>query len=86
MNRELQKYYEDRFSMMATKGWKDLMEDLDKMLAATNNLNGVEDEKQLWFKKGELSILYWLKNLKDASSEVYEDLQAEENNNAQTLV
>jgi hypothetical protein len=82
MNRELQKYYEDRFSMMATKGWKDLMEDLDKMLAATNNLNGVEDEKQLWFKKGELSILYWLKNLKDASSEVYEDLQAEENNNA----
>lgn len=86
MNRELQKYYEDRFSMMATKGWKDLMEDLDKMLAATNNLNGVDDEKQLWFKKGELSILYWLMNLKDASTEVYESLQAEETENAQTLV
>lgn len=82
MNRELQKYYEDRFSMMATKGWKDLMEDLDKMLAATNNLNGVDDEKQLWFKKGELSILYWLMNLKDASTEVYESLQAEETENA----
>lgn len=86
MNRELQKYYEDRFSMMATQGWKDLMEDLDKMLAATNNLNGVDDEKQLWFKKGELSILYWLMNLKDASTEVYESLQAEETENAQTLV
>lgn len=82
MNRELQKYYEDRFSMMATQGWKDLMEDLDKMLAATNNLNGVDDEKQLWFKKGELSILYWLKNLRDASTEVYESLQAEETENA----
>lgn len=86
MNRELQKYYEDRFSMMATQGWKDLMEDLDKMLAATNNLNGVDDDKQLWFKKGELSILYWLKNLRDASTEVYESLQAEETENAQTLV
>lgn len=82
MNRELQKYYEDRFSMMATQGWKDLMEDLDKMLAATNNLNGVDDDKQLWFKKGELSILYWLKNLRDASTEVYESLQAEETENA----
>jgi hypothetical protein len=28
----LQKYYEERFSMMSTQGWKELMEDVDKMI------------------------------------------------------
>ena len=62
MTPELQKYYEDRFSMMATQGWLDLVEDIDEMVNALNNLSAVEDEKSLQFKKGELSILLWLKN------------------------
>ena len=32
MNPELQKYYEDRFSMMGSDGWKDLVEDIDSMI------------------------------------------------------
>ena len=28
---ELQKYYEDQFSMMATQGWADLVEDFQKL-------------------------------------------------------
>lgn len=82
MNKEIQKYYEDRFSMMATQGWKDLMEDVDTMLAATDNLSGVSTVEQLHFKKGEVSIMQWLKNLRDASSEVYERLQEEGEVNA----
>lgn len=76
MNPELQKYYEDRFSMMVTPGWGDLMEDVDGMINALNNLSSVEDEKSLQFKKGELSILLWLKNLRQVSSDAYEDLNA----------
>jgi len=76
MNPELQKYYEERFSMMATPGWGDLMEDVDGMIDALNNLSAVEDEKSLQFKKGELSILLWLKNLRQVSSDAYEDLNA----------
>lgn len=78
MNKEIQKYYEDRFSMMATQGWKDLIEDLETMLASTDNLSGVSTIEQLHFKKGEVSIMYWLKNLRDASGEVYEKLQEDE--------
>lgn len=78
MQPEIQKYYEDRFSMMSTKGWKDLMEDIDLMLKATDNLSGVDTENQLWFKKGEVSIMNWLKNLRDSSAEVYEQLQEDE--------
>jgi len=74
MTPELQKYYEDRFSMMATEGWKDLVEDIDNMIYALNNISVIESESQLQFKKGELSILTWLKNLKQISERAYEDL------------
>jgi hypothetical protein len=71
---ELQKYYENRFSMMATDGWRDLIEDIDNMANALNNISVVQDEKDLQFKKGELSILTWLKNLREVSERAYEEL------------
>jgi hypothetical protein len=74
MTPELQKYYEERFSMMATQGWKDLLEDIDNMVNALNNISTVQDEKDLMFKKGELSILTWLKTLKEVSERAYEEL------------
>ena len=74
MTPELQKYYEERFSMMATQGWKDLLEDIDNMVNALNNISVVQDEKDLQFKKGELSILTWLKNLREVSERAYEEL------------
>ena len=74
MTPELQKYYENRFSMMATDGWSDLIEDIDNMVNALNNISVVQDEKDLQFKKGELSILTWLKTLKEVSERAYEEL------------
>jgi hypothetical protein len=85
MNRELQDYYENRFSMAATQGWRDLLEDIDLMLSSTDTVKGVETIEQLHFRKGEVSIMTWLKNLKQSSEEVYEQLQQEEDN-AQTTV
>jgi len=71
---ELQKYYEERFSTMATDGWRDLMEDIDNMINSLNNISTIPDEKSLQFKKGELSILTWLKTLKQVSTQAYEEL------------
>ena len=77
MSPELQAYYEARFSMMATEGWTDLIIDIDAMIGALNNISAVDSERQLQFKKGEISILTWLKTLREASSRTYEDLQNE---------
>jgi crotonobetainyl-CoA:carnitine CoA-transferase CaiB-like acyl-CoA transferase len=74
MSPELQKYYEARFSTMATDGWQDLMEDVEKMIEPLNNISTIADEKTLQYRKGELSILTWLKNLKQVSERAYEDL------------
>ena len=74
MSPDLQKYYENRFSTMATDGWKDLMDDIDNMIVSLNNISTIPDEKSLQFKKGELSILTWLKTLKQVSTQAYEEL------------
>jgi hypothetical protein len=74
MNPELQKYYEDRFDLFSRQGWADLMEDVDNMLIPLNNVSTIADEKSLQFRKGEISILIWLKTLKSVSEQAYEDL------------
>ncbi len=65
--------------MFASQGWHDLMEDVDNMLSSLNNISSIEDEKHLQFRKGELSILTWLKTLKKVSEDAYEDLSDETN-------
>jgi ethanolamine utilization cobalamin adenosyltransferase len=59
---------------MSTEGWKDLIEDIDKIIATLNNISVIDSEKDLQFKKGELSILSWLKNLKEISERAYEEI------------
>jgi hypothetical protein len=74
MDRELQDYYENRFAMMGTKAWKDLLEDVEKMVTSLHNVSVIQDEKDLFFKKGELSILTWLQTLREVSEKAYEEL------------
>lgn len=74
MTPELQRYYEDRFALFCLPGWIDLMEDVENMLSAMNNVSTIADEKSLQFRKGEISILTWLRTLKKISEDAYEDL------------
>jgi hypothetical protein len=75
VDKELQKYYDDRFSMMATQGWLDLVADLKEMQKAVDNLMSVPDEKTLFFRKGQLDIILWVLTLRDTSAKAYEQLQ-----------
>ena len=77
MTPELQKYYEERLSMMGSQGWTDLMDDVQEMLKATDTLSGVTPEN-VKFKQGEISIMKWLLTLKDNSIKAYEELQNED--------
>lgn len=75
MDKDLQDYYEARFDMMATRGWNDLMEDVDKMAISYNNLFEVSNEAELNFKKGQIDILLWLMSLKETSEQAWLELQ-----------
>ena len=74
MDKKLQSYYEARFSMMATEGWKDLIEDAQGFFDGINKVSAIQNENDLFMKKGQLDVLQWLLSLKDSSSQTYESL------------
>lgn len=74
MDTSLQKYYEERFNMMSTLGWKDLIEDVQAVYDAYNNVSAISSTEQLFFKKGQLDILNWILTLKEVSEKSYEEL------------
>lgn len=78
MDKELEQYYEERFSMMSTQGWKDLVEDVTGMIENYNNVLSVKTVEDLYIKQGQLDILNWIVSLKDVSEQAYEELKLEE--------
>lgn len=74
---ELQKYYEDRLDMFSTKAWKELMVDVRGMMEATDKVSSIKDEKDLYFRQGELSIMRWILSIQQVSEDAYEGLRNE---------
>jgi hypothetical protein len=77
MDKELQVYYEEQFSMMSTKGWKDLMEDFKDLKDSINDVSLTTDTQDLFFRKGQLDILSLLLKRKESCEEVYKQLLEE---------
>ena len=79
MDKELQVYYEETFSMMSTKGWTLLMEDFQALKASLNDLSTVTDTQTLYFRQGQLDILNLVLQRKEVCEKAYEELQHEAN-------
>lgn len=77
MDKELQTYYEETFSTMATQGWQLLMEDLEKLKQQVENIRTVEDAQKLYYRQGQLDILDLMLNRKKTCEEVFEQLQGD---------
>ncbi len=77
MDKELQEYYENRFTMFTTKGWKDLVEDIDKIKNSIK-VEDIPDERTLMVRKGELKLMNWLLSLENISKEAYKELDNED--------
>jgi len=74
LDKDLQEYYEARFDMMATKGWKDLLADIEVMMDERNSLMATKSFDELNFRKGQLDVLHWIRTLKQLSEEAWEQL------------
>ena len=72
---DLQKYYEETFNTMSTKGWEFLIEDFEEIKASLNDLSTVTDTQSLYFRKGQLDILELVLGRKAVCEKVYEELQ-----------
>lgn len=75
MDEVLKRYYEDRFSMFSTQGWKDLKEDIQVRIQAIESIRNVKDIDELRLRQGELDALQWVINLEQLSLDAYEELK-----------
>lgn len=77
MTPEIKNYYEERFSMMTTVGWKDFLEDINNLKAPLEDISTIKTVDMLYFRQGQLDILNWVLGLRDISEQTYEELNEE---------
>lgn len=79
MDKSLSQYYENAFSLFITQGWKDLVDDMKALQSEVAKIENIKDEKDLWFRRGQLDILDLIVNRKQMCEKVFEELQNETN-------
>jgi len=72
--KEDEEFYRDRIELLETEGWSDLIDELKVMAEAVKRLDSIDNEKDLWFARGQLSILRQMIVLEDATKAAMTEL------------
>jgi len=67
-------YYKARQNLVEQDGWIDLVEELKNLESIYNKLDSIESERDLWFAKGQVSILRQMIALEEATKLAVEEL------------
>lgn len=84
MDKKLEKFYEGQFGLFLNEGWKDFTEDV-KNLINTMTIETVNNEQELYFRKGQKDILNWVLQRQGLISDSYEQLLKEEDEDEANL-
>jgi len=76
-DRELEKYYRSFEEMFRSDGWKNLLEDIKGSADNVNSVEACKDDKDLYFRKGQLVVMANMLNL-EAQIETAKQEQDEE--------
>jgi hypothetical protein len=76
-DRELEKYYRSFEEMFRSDGWKNLMEDIKGSADNVNSVETCKDDKDLYFRKGQLVVMANMLNL-EAQIETAKEQQQDE--------
>ena len=79
IDKDLDKYYSDRFTLFMQQGWKDFIEDMETLKEPLLNIKSLKTQDELQFRKGQLDILDWVLSLQDMSNKAYKELSEEVN-------
>ena len=67
-------YYDALFDMFASNGWKEFIADMEFALDALDNIEAVDNEKQLFITQGQIKVLRSVVNFQSAIENTYEEL------------
>jgi hypothetical protein len=74
MPKEDEEFYRDRIDLLETEGWSDLIQELKVMAESVKRIESINNEKDLWFARGQLSILRQMIVLEDATKAAMTEL------------
>ena len=66
-------FFNDRLKLFEQDGWADLVGELETLSMNLNNVQSIEDEKHLYFVKGQLSMIQMIVNLENTTKEVLDN-------------
>lgn len=72
LSKEDEKYCEAMFEMMATDGWKILIEQFEENRTNINSVEWTKDNDDLRFRKGQLDVIALVLTLRDQVESLYE--------------
>ena len=75
LTQEDKEFYHNRLNLFEQDGWRDLVKELKNLEDLTNQLDSVESEKDLWFARGQLSILRQMTGLEETTRQAAEELE-----------
>ena len=75
---ELETYFEHMNALFRTEGWKALIKDLSLNVPLINSVESTKDDKDLYFRKGQLNILGTILNLEETTRIGQEESQRED--------
>ena len=71
---EDKEFYANRINLVETDGWIDLIEELKTLSDSVKRIDSIDNEKDLWFARGQLSILRQMIVLEDATKAAMTEL------------
>jgi hypothetical protein len=69
-------FYANRINLVETDGWIDLIEELKTLSESVKRIDSIENERDLWFARGQLSILRQMIVLEDATKTAMTELDS----------
>jgi hypothetical protein len=73
LTKEEEEYYNNYFDMFNSKGWQQLVEELNVNLVNVNSVQSTKDVDDMYFRKGQLNVLNSIVNLDDSIDAAYKD-------------
>jgi hypothetical protein len=67
-------FYNNRINLVEADGWIDLIEELKTLAESVKRIDSIENERDLWFARGQLSILRQMIVLEDATKTAMTEL------------
>ena len=77
-DRELEKYYRSFEEMFRSDGWKNLVQDFKGSAETVNSVEACKDDKDLYFRKGQLVVMANMLNLESQIETAKQQAQEEQ--------